>query len=104
MEAWSLRRKHKKVINGFVAETGIVDWSDYFTKELLGDLSQTDVITRDESTKVVKAMLDFHIDIKKGIEEKVARKKLIKTVSKLAKNTPAIQSMLENVPGEKKIK
>lgn len=58
-------QNHKKVINGFVAETGVTDWSDYFTRELLGDLTQTDVITRDESLKVVKAMLDFHIALKK---------------------------------------
>jgi hypothetical protein len=97
-------QNHKKVINGFVAETGVTDWSDYFTRELLGDLTQTDVITRDESLKVVKAMLDFHIALKKGVKEPVAKKALIKTVSKLAKNTPAIKSMLENIPEERKLR
>lgn len=32
------------------------------------------------------------------------QKALIKTVSKLAKNTPAIKSMLENIPEERKLR
>ena len=102
-EASDIKKEHEEVIDSFVAETGITDWSDYFTRELVGDLSQTDAITRDESIRVVKAMLDFHMAIKKGVSEANAKKALVEKVKMLAKNTPAIKSMLENVPGEKKL-
>jgi len=93
--AAEMYEEYTKEIDEVVAASGVTDWTDYFSSELFGDLSQIEVTTREEAIKITQYTLEYHNDLSKGMNKDVAFKKLKNKITNIVKQVPGVKKLLE---------